>query len=95
MGERLREFVEKCFRAGVRMRLEYAPYTVVGLVLRSFQRGADFCRMMRVVVHNSDAVEFPFIFETAVRSGKGKKSFLNGIHGDIQQLRHRDGGKRV
>ena len=35
MGERFCKFMEKCFRAGVRMRLEDAPYRIVRIVLRS------------------------------------------------------------
>ena len=51
--------------------------------------------MVRIVVYDSDAVELAFILEPAVRTGEGEQPLLRNIHGNAEQVRHRDGGEGV
>ena len=95
MGQRFCEFTEEGFGAGVGVGLEYAPQFFVGIVLRRFQGGFDLGRMMGIIIDHRHTVKFSFILKTAVCAGERAKPFLCGIHGDAEQIRHRDGREGV
>src|SRR5699024_785055 len=84
-GECVRKFMEKCFRAGISVRLENTPCFPVRIVSCSTKRGSDLCRMVRVVVYNVKSVFVSFVLEAPVCTGKGKEPFLDLFHRDIQK----------
>ena len=50
---------------------------------------------MCIVIYDGDIIDRSLVFKTAVRSGEGKQTFLDRIHGKSQQLGCCDRGKGV
>ena len=87
--------MEKCFRAGISVRLENTPCFPVRIVSCSTKRGSDLCRMVSVIVYNVKSVFVSFVLEAPVCTGKGKEPFLDLFHRDIQKLSGCDGRQGV
>ena len=70
MRKRLYKFREQCFCPGVSVRLENTPDLAVRIMSGSRQAGSDLCRMMCIVIDDSNTVKFPFVFKTTICSMK-------------------------
>src|SRR5690242_1060970 len=67
------------------MRLEKHQQSLIAAAASGCERGADFGRMMTVVVDQSNAREIAAHFEAAPYSGEFRKSRANEVGGNIER----------
>ena len=58
------------------MGLEYDPQLPVRIIQRCRQRGADFLRMMGIIIDNGDASQFSLLLKAAVCTREFPQSLL-------------------
>ena len=88
MCKSLGKLRQKCLRARVGVRLEYAPELIVRIVLCRLKGCCYLSRMVRIVINDCIAVAFALNLETAVNTAVGGDS----LHGGIKPYAEGDGG---
>src|SRR5690349_5816436 len=82
------EFVPKMLRARVAMRLEEHEQAIELAAAGGAKRGANFRRMMAVIVNNGDVVHHSFDVEAAADAGKFCQAFANQVGSDVEVKGH-------
>ena len=77
--ERAAEIVPKRLRARVAVRLKKNQQPLVAAAARRFERGADFGRMMAVIVDQRDAANIPLISKRRPTPAKFRKARANQV----------------
>ena len=70
MREGFCKFMEESLGTSVSMRLEYAPYFIVWIMLCSLEGSSNLRRMMCIIVHNGHTVKSSLVFKSAVCSAE-------------------------
>ena len=85
-----------CIRdRGIGVGLESAPYFPMGIVFGGCQSGLNFCWVVGIVIQDGNAVHFPLVFKSTVRSLKVHQTGFNMLHRYSQFSGGCNGGKRV
>src|SRR5262249_11459877 len=82
-------------RSRVAMRLKQNQQAIVMAAARRFERGADFHRMMAVVVNQRDAAMDALDFKTTSDAGEGLDAGADQVGRDVKEQCHRGGSSRV
>src|SRR6266481_4064860 len=89
------EFVPQMLGARVTMRLEEHQQAIEFADARGFQRGADFSRMMTVIVDHRNVVDHAFDVEAAAHAREFAEALANQLRGNVEVERDGCGGRGV
>ena len=73
------ELIPECFGTGISMRLEDTDNTTVRIIACGSQCCSNLCRMMCIIINDSDAAEFSFLFESSGSTAESLQTADDGV----------------
>src|ERR1035437_7104580 len=86
------KFMQQIASAGVAMRLKKNKNALEAALTGRFQRGANFCGVMAVIIDHGDAADFPFALKPALDATKIRKPTGDVFNRDAELDPNGNGG---